>query len=71
MNIWVVSQYFKPEYGSVQSRMHGFTPINLKKGVSHIFWFSPHLLKIYDLTVPYLLCPMREQVTFNQWEGRL
>jgi len=43
MKIWVVTQYFKPEYGSVQSRVHGFAKIWQKDGHNvTIFTATPH-----------------------------
>lgn len=43
MKIWVVTQYFKPEFGSVQSRIHGFAKIWQKDG-HHVtvFTATPH-----------------------------
>ncbi|PPR11556.1 MAG: hypothetical protein CFH44_00030 [Proteobacteria bacterium] len=43
MKIWVVTQYFKPEYGSVQSRIFGFAKIWQKDGHDvTIFTATPH-----------------------------
>jgi colanic acid biosynthesis glycosyl transferase WcaI len=43
MKIWVVTQYYKPEYGSVQARVHGFAKIWQKDGHEvTIFTATPH-----------------------------
>lgn len=43
MKIWVVTQYFKPEFGSVQSRIHGFAKIWQKDGHDiTVFTATPH-----------------------------
>lgn len=43
MKIWVVTQYYKPEYGSVQARVHGFSKIWQKDGHEvTIFTATPH-----------------------------
>tara|TARA_Y100001960_G_C14760715_1_gene873949 strand:+ start:1329 stop:2594 length:1266 start_codon:yes stop_codon:yes gene_type:complete len=43
MKIWVVTQYYKPEFGSVQSRIHGFSKIWKRDGHDvTIFTATPH-----------------------------